>query len=306
MKILGPEKLYRRMIILFACILFIAGFRNTGNRQPTRLPGLLKYQSPPLPAQFSFAGEEVPLNNAGIREQWDREVLYNYYLPNSILYIIKLSYRYFPQIEERLKMHGIPDDMKYLCVAESNLQHLVSKAGAAGFWQFMPATAQAFGLEVNAAVDERYHIEKSTDAACRYLKQAYNKLGSWTAAAASYNCGMNAYAAQAAFQNTKNYYDLLLPEETNRYIYRILTFKYFIEDADSLGFIIDEQDAYPVLKVRRAEVTQNIPDLSAFAKQNKVTYKTLKYLNPWLRGKSLPVAQGKKYTLLFPGESDQE
>jgi len=301
MKTFSLRPPYSRITIVLVCILFISGFRYAGDKDTNSNQNLLQFKSPPLPESFSFAGEQVPLSDPGIREQWDREVLYNYYLPNSILYIIKLSHRYFPQIEERLKLHGVPEDMKYLCVAESNLQQLVSKAGAAGFWQFMPGTAPAFGLEVNSQVDERYHIEKSTDAACKYLKQAYAQLGSWTAAAASYNCGMGAYAGQASFQGTRNYYRLLLPEETNRYIFRILTFKYFIEEADKLGFIIDKDQQYTPQSVRRISVSQSIPNLAEFARQQGYDYKSLKYYNPWLRGKSLTVSKGKTYTLMLPG-----
>lgn len=260
----------------------------------------VQYQPPPLPDSLTFAGEPVPLHRQDIREQLDREVLYNYYLPNNILYIIKLTSRYFPLIEERLRANGIPDDMKYLCVAESNLQQLISKAGAVGFWQFMPGTAPSYGLEVNAFVDERYHIEKSTDAACSYLKAAYKKFGSWTAAAASYNCGQGGYDSQARFQRSRNYYDLMLPEETNRYIFRILTFKYFITQAGRLGFIVPPAEAYPVLQVKRLSITEGIPNLTDFALRQGISYKTLKRYNPWLRGRSLPARKGKTYIIHLP------
>jgi membrane-bound lytic murein transglycosylase D len=260
----------------------------------------LSYQPPPLPDSLHFAGEQVPLHRQDIREQLDREVLYNYYLPNNILYIIKLTGRYFPLIEERLRAHGVPDDMKYLCVAESNLQQLVSRVGAAGFWQFMPGTAPAYGLEVNDLVDERYHIEKSTDAACAYLKRAYQQFGSWTAAAASYNCGMGAYRDHSRFQRSDNYYDLMLPEETNRYLFRILTFKYFITRAPQLGFMVSPEETYPVLKVKRVPVADHISSLADFAIKQGISYKTLKQYNPWLRGRSLPVKKNKTYIVYLP------
>lgn len=288
--------------IATACILLMAmyGFKENEKNLSPKSSSIMKYNAPPIPSTFNFAGEPVPLNDAEIREQWDREVLYNYYQPASILYIIKLSRRHFPAIEAQLKKNGIPQDMKYLCVAESNLQQLVSKAGAAGFWQFMPATAPGFGLEVNNYVDERYHIQKSTDAACKYLKKAYEQLGSWTAAAASYNCGMGAYSGQAGFQGTRNYYDLLLPEETNRYIFRILTFKYFLEQADALGFIISQTEGYQPQELRTIEVSSSIQNLALFAQTQGSNYKMIKRYNPWIRGKSLPVAPGKKYTLVLP------
>jgi hypothetical protein len=213
---------------------------------------------------------------------------------------MKLADRYFPIIEERLKANGVPDDMKYLCVAESKLQNLVSRAGAAGFWQFMRGTAPAFGLEITNEVDERYHLEKSTDAACKYLKQAYAKLGSWTAAAASYNCGQGGYNSHATYQRTNNYYDLLLAEETNHYIFRILTFKYLLNASKELGFLLSPGDGYPDIQARTIEVTRSIPNLAAFAIEQGTTYKMLKLLNPWLRAKTLTVRSGKSYVIALP------
>jgi hypothetical protein len=203
-------------------------------------------------------------------------------------------------IESKLKANGIPMDMKYLCVAESNLQNLVSKVGATGFWQFMRETAPAYGLEVNSQVDERYHVEKSTEAACKYLKAAFQKFGSWTAAAASYNCGQGGFNGHSEFQQTKNYYDLMLPEETNRYVFRILTFKYFMTKSEELGFMVSETEGYPELKTKIIVVKESIPNLATFAARNGVTYKILRQYNPWLRGKTLPVKSGRTYEIHLP------
>lgn len=292
------------LLLLLICLTVLSfNWKENKEKYPSKSMAdgkTFKYQPPPLPDSLTFAGEPVPLHRQDIREQLDKEVLYNFYMPNNILYIIKLTSRYFPLIEERLQANGIPDDMKYLCIAESNLQQLVSRVGAAGFWQFMPRTAPGYGLEVNAFVDERYHIEKSTDAACVYLKNAYKKFGSWTAAAASYNCGQGGYNSQAQFQHSQNYYDLMLPEETNRYIFRILTFKYFITQADQLGFVVPDTETYPVLQVKRIPVSQTIPNLASFAISQGTTYKTLKRHNPWLRGRSLPVKNGKTYIIQLP------
>ena len=189
------KDVWRLPILLIVCLLsaaiFLFGKNKDEEKKSTDTPPVSNYKwvAPPLPQSMNFAGEKVPLEQWEIREQFDRELLTNYYWQGSMLHIMKLSERYFPIIEQRLKANGVPDDMKYLCVAESKLQNQVSRAGAAGFWQFMGGTAPAFGLEINNEVDERYHVVKSTDAACKYLKQAYEKLGSWTAAAASYNCG---------------------------------------------------------------------------------------------------------------------
>jgi len=249
---------------------------------------------------MTFAGEKVPLDKWEIKEQFDREFTIIYYQTGSMLTILKYANRWLPVIGERLKQNGVPEDFKYLCVAESNLQNLISRASAVGFWQFMSYTAPGFGLQVNNNVDERYHILRSTDAASAYLKQSYEKFGSWTAAAASYNCGQGKYNEQAVFQRTKNYYDLQLPEETNHYMYRILSFKYLIENAKKLGFSVNNSDLYSPFQTRPVIITSTIPNLVDFAINNGTTYRMLRILNPWLKGRSLPVSSGKSYTLLLP------
>jgi membrane-bound lytic murein transglycosylase D len=260
------------------------------------------WAAPALPASIDFAGEAVPLDQLEIKEALDREVLYNYYNQNSILYLLKLANRYFPAIEQRLKANGVPDDFKYLCVAESQLANAISRVGATGFWQFMKGTAPMFDIEVSSTVDERYHVGKSTDAACRYLKQAYAKFGSWTAAAASYNCGMGGYNDHSTFQQTKNYYDLMLPEETQRYIFRILAFKYLLSNADKLGFSLPATERYHPVRTRTITISNSISNLAAFARQNGTTYKLLKWYNPWLRARSLTVRAGKSYEIVLPAE----
>ncbi len=259
-----------------------------------------QWKAPRLPQEMSFAGEAVPLDRREIREAFDRELLYNYYQQQNILYMLKLAHRYFPMIEERLKAHGVPDDFKYLCVAESNIQNLTSKVGAKGFWQFMPGTAPAYALEISEDVDERYDPRKSTDAACAYLKEAYRKFGSWTAAAASYNCGMGGFGTQAGYQGTSNYYDLMLPEETNRYIFRILTFKQIMANPGQMGYAVETHDLYQPVATKQVAVTKSIPDLAAFARSQGTNFKMLKMLNPWLRSKKLSVRSGKTYYIDLP------
>lgn len=287
--------------IFATVILAVAG----GTRTPVVTPGgtVLAKQEwlvPVLPDSISFCGEPAPMNDQFIAEQLEREVLYNYYQPNQILYVIKLSRRYFPLIEARLAANGVPSDLKYLCIAESNLQNAISKAGAVGFWQFMRGTAPGFGLEVSAEVDERYHIEKSTDAACKYLKAAYNKFGSWTAAAASYNCGQGGYNSRARFQGTNHYYDLVLPEETSRYVFRILTFKYFLENANALGFVVNEGEGYEPISYKRVKVSGSVANLNDFAVKQGVSFKTLVDHNPWIRGRALSNPKKKTYEFLIP------
>jgi len=283
-------------------LLFIVGFDEKRKQHQASQDESLHFNwtVPQVPSQMTFAGEKVPLDRWEIKEQFDREFTIIYYQTGSMLTMLKYANRWLPAIGERLKQNGIPEDFKYLCVAESNLQNLISRASAVGFWQFMSYTGPGFGLEINANVDERYHVLKSTDAASQYLKQAYNKFGSWTAAAASYNCGQGKYNEQSVFQKTKNYYDLQLPEETNHYMYRILSFKYLIENQKKLGYLPDTLSLYSPFQTRAMVIDSSIPNLVDFAINNGTTYRMLRILNPWLKGRSLTVRGGKTYTILLP------
>ncbi len=265
--------------------------------------GRLQYRwyAPALPKSIDFAGESVPLEKWEVKEKLDRELLVNSYLHGSQLYIMKLAGRYFPIIEERLKANGIPDDFKFVCVAESALnQNAVSGVGASSFWQFMKETGPGYGLEVNDEVDERFNVVKATDAACKYFQTAYAKFGTWTAAAASYNCGMQGYTNQSDFQQATNYYDLIFPDETNRYVYRILALKYIFTHQKDFGLTLDASEEYKPLKYRTVEVDRTVENLTEFAKANGSTYKMLKIYNPWLRAHKLTVKAGKKYQVAFP------
>lgn len=272
-------------------------------READRINSDTVFRAPAIPESLSFAGEPIPLDRPEVREKFDKEFLLNYYAQGNILYLIKLANRNFPIISARLKANGVPDDFKYLCIAESNMQGwAVSKSGAVGYWQFMDGTAPGFGLELSAEVDQRKDLERSTDAACKYLKQAYNKFGNWTAAAASYNCGQGGYASQANFQGTTNYHDLYLPEETNKYIYRIAVFKYLMENSEKLGFVVEKKDLYEEEAVKEIKVSSSIPNLASYAKSQGTNYKVLRVLNPWIKGRSLPIRNGKSYTLRLPAQ----
>ena len=260
-----------------------------------------QWHAPTLPDELSFAGEEAPLQRWDVREKFDKEFLLNYYSQGNIIYLLKLANRNFPIISARLKANGVPDDFKYLCIAESNMQSwAVSKSGAVGYWQFLDGTAPGYGLEVSAQVDERQDLEKATDAACIYFKQAYEKFGNWTAAAASYNCGQGGYNKQAAFQRTTKYYDLQLPEETNKYIFRILSFKHLMENAEELGFIVKKEETYQPMPFRAVTINSTIDDLAQYATNNGTTYKMIRAMNPWIKGRSLTVRPGKSYTIKLP------
>ncbi len=253
-----------------------------------------------FPTSIDFAGESTPLQISDVRERLDRELLINANLDATTLLIIKRANRAFPVIEPILQRYGVPDDFKYLAVIESALVNAVSPAGARGVWQFMPITAKEEGMEVNDIIDERYHLEKSTEAACKYLLDAKAKFGSWTLAAASYNGGMNGVTKQIEIQKVSNYYDLLLNDETSRYVFRILALKEIMKNPEKYGFIIDPLELYPILPTKLISVDSSITDLATFAKSQGINYKILKIHNPWLRDKKLTNLNRKKYEIEIP------
>lgn len=253
-----------------------------------------------FPTQIDFAGEKTPLNISDVRERLDRELLVNANLDATTLLILKRANRAFPVIEPILKQYGIPDDFKYLAVIESGLVNVVSPAGARGVWQFMPETGKQYGLEVNEIVDERYHLAKSTEAACKYLLAAKNKFGSWTLAAASYNAGLGGVNKQLTFQGVDSYYDVLLADETSRYVFRILALKEIMQHPAQYGFTLTPGELYGVIPSKTVRVTSSVPDLSVFAKQQGINYKILKIHNPWMRDRKLDVSGGKEYSVEIP------
>lgn len=292
------NKLMNWMLGIITGISLTAAFAFSTNKKEEPLH---QWFAPELPSQLMFAGERVPLEQWDVKERLDRQVLFNYYEPANILYMLKLARRHFPVIEERLKANNVPADFKYLCVAESNMvAEAISRSGAVSYWQFLSITAPGYNLEINKEIDQRYDLRKATDAACKYLKTAYRKFGSWTAAAASYNCGQAGYNSQAVFQRSNDYYKLMLPEETNRYLFRILAFKYLMENAEDFGFRLEDEEAYYPVPTRSVTVDYSIPNLAQFAIDNGTNYKTLRLLNPWLRGRSLTVKPGKSYVIELP------
>ncbi|CAM4085937.1 MULTISPECIES: lytic transglycosylase domain-containing protein [Flavobacterium] len=252
------------------------------------------------PQEMNFANEEVPTYMADVEERLDREMVTNMNYHTNTTLVIKRANKVFPIIEPILAKNGIPDDFKYLAVIESSLVNAVSPAGARGVWQFMPATAKEKGLEVNDYVDERYHLEKSTEAACDYLKDAYAKFGNWTLAAASYNGGMAGVSRQLDSQKVNSYYDVLLTEETARYVYRILALKEIMKNPKKYNFDIPKHALYSEVPVKKIEVDTTINDLADFAITQGINYKILKIHNQWLRDKRLPNKSGKKYEIEIP------
>lgn len=255
-----------------------------------------------LPDTVTFAGEKMPLENFDTRESLEREILISAYRHSSTILIIKKANRYLPVIEKILKEYNVPDDFKYLAAAESEYSNMVSPAGATGFWQIMAETGREEGMEINQIVDERYNLEKSTRFACEYFLKSHEKFGNWTLAAASYNGGRARIDEQIAIQHQNNYYDLLLTEETARYIFRAVAYKLIIADPVSFGFDISIDDLYPALKYYEVRVDSAITDMSGFAESFGTNYKILKFLNPWLRKPFLKPKANKEYVIKIPEE----
>lgn len=253
-----------------------------------------------LPKEIDFCGEKTPMNQQDIKERLDKELHKNVYYQSNGLLIFKRANRYFPIIEPILKKEGVPDDFKYLAVIESTLENVTSPAGAKGIWQFMKGTAKEYGLEVNKNVDERYNVEKATVMAARYLKDVKTKFGSWTLAAAAYNAGSKRIQENLDKQLVKNYYDLLLNNETARYVFRILAIKTIITHPKKYGFEFSQEDLYPIQQYKKIKITERIDNLAEFAKKQGINYKLLKLYNPWLLQNKLKNKSGKTYYIKIP------
>ena len=253
-----------------------------------------------LPKNINLAGERVPLEIPDVKERMDRELLVNTYWQSNGLLLMKRANKYFPIIEPLLKKYGLPDDFKFLALAESGFTDETSTAGAAGMWHFMKKTGREFGLEINNNVDERYHIEKSTKVAAEYLIKSKERFGSWTLAAAAYNAGNYGVAKRLETQQVSNYYDALLPDETERYVFRILALKEIINNPKKYGFLLEEKDLYTLPKTYTVKVDTAISNITSFAKGYGLTYKEFKIHNPWLRENKLNNKSRKLYEIKIP------
>jgi hypothetical protein len=286
------------LVLIF--VFFINSISQPDNNPSKNTSDLYEIKALKIPSNLSFCGEKVPLKKDDVRERIDRELLVNTYWQSNGLLFLKRSNKYFPTIEPILKKYNVPDDFKYLALIESGLQNITSPAGAKGFWQLMPKTAKEYGLEVNANVDERYNLEKSTEAACKYLLDAYEKFGNWTLAAAAYNAGMSGINKQIDRQKVTDYYDLLLGDETSRYVPRIVAVKEILNHPKKYGFIFDNDDLYRMIPTREIKVDTAIANLADFAKDRNINYKELKILNPWLRENKLNNKSRKLYYIRLP------
>ena len=298
------NRLFARILLLVIIVLLFLGFDMWMKRSMKQKPGgneqYYRIVSLPIPDTLDFAGESVPLDIFYVREALDRELSVNTYWHSSTLQLIKKSTRWFPLFDTILEQYGIPEDFKYLCVIESGLSNAVSSAGAVGFWQFMKATAKEYDLEINKEVDERYHIIKSTRAACEYFLNSYEKYGNWTLVAAAYNAGNNGISRRIKEQKANSYYDMLVVNETSRYVFRILAMKLIFENPEAYGFYIEEEDYYRPIPTHTDSVSAKVESWADFAKQRGLSYKLFKYFNPWLRQTYLKNRKQKTYELTIP------
>jgi hypothetical protein len=289
------KKYMSKKLIVIAVIAFVGSFLIYGVVSDTT-----KFSPVGYNLKMDFATEEMPSHIADVQERLDREMITNINYHTNTTLVIKRANKVFPIIEPILAKYGVPDDFKYLAVIESSLVNAVSPAGARGIWQFMPATAKEKGMEVTDEVDERYHLEKSTEAACKYLVVAREKFGSWTLAAASYNGGMTGISNKMKEQQVTDYYDLLLTEETSRYVFRILALKEIMKNADKYGYSIPKEALYTNIPTKKVIIDSTVTDLANFALTQGINYKILKIHNPWLRDRKLTVATGKQYEIEIP------
>ena len=295
---------YTLALASFLTITFFASYYSGTTEKPEqpledKLPQVIQPVS--LDQSFDFAGEALPMDNFDVRERLDRELLTNTYWHSTTLQHIKNTYKYFPIIEKILAENDMPEDFKYLAVAESSLRNATSPAGARGIWQFMKNTGAFYGLEINSEVDERYHLEKATQAACKYLKDYYKQFGSWTLSAAAYNMGGPRLKKEMEVQRADNFYDLNLNQETNRYIFRLVAIKEILKTPEKFGFYLEAGDGYkPLTDYKIVKVSSSIPNLGDFAKEYGITYRMLKVYNPWLRTSKLTNRSGKTYEIKIP------
>ncbi len=285
-----------------AALLLLIGFVSNNSEEATDFPQGYKIISPSVPDNLDFCGEGVPLENYEVYERIDREIIVNTYFHSATIIEMKRANRWFPVVEPILKANGIPDDFKYLMVAESGVANVASPAGATGYWQFIESTALEYGLEVNSEVDERLNLEKSTEAACKYLHDADSLFGNWTMAAASYNMGFINTQKQIERQKANNYYNLVLNSETSRYVARIVAIKEVMTHPKKYGFDIKQRDLYNQMPYEVVRVNGPVNDLADFAFDNGINYKTLKLYNPWLKDNTLTNKERKVYSIKIPVE----
>lgn len=288
------------LCVLIITVLFYNGINKSETDPITSTHKTYNIKALKFPENLNLAGERVPLEKNDIRERMDRELLVNTYWQSNGLLLIKRANKYFPILEPLLKKYGLPDDFKYLALAESAFIDETSSAGAAGIWHFMKSTGKEYGLEINSNVDERYNIEKATKVAAEYLIKSKQRFNSWTLAAASYNAGNYGISKRLKTQQVDNYYDAKLPNETERYVFRIIALKEVISNPLKYGFSFDQEDLYTMPKTKTITVDTTIVNIASFAKTLGISYKELKIHNAWLRENKLNNKSRKVYEIKIP------
>ena len=291
------------VIFLFIIFCFLSVTGSAGEeKKPVQKPYLLQFQTP---RSLVFCGEKVPLERDDIWERLDREFLLSLGKEAQVILWLKRSRRYFPYIEERLKHYNLPEDIKYVAVAESDFYpNSLSPKGAAGFWQFIDETGRRYGLKNRDRIDERYSFPKSTDAAFEYLKFLHEQFGKWTLAIAAYNCGEERVSQEIEEQGVRDYFDLDLPQETEEYLFRIFAIKIILSNPVQYGFELPASEYYRPQDIK--EVTFYLPKplhIKVIADAAQTTFKTIRDLNPELRGHYLPDGS---YTLFIPGKNSDK
>lgn len=303
-------KIYKRYFVSFIALVFIVSFikiftfsKNeaiTDDSYEEYFNNSYKIFSIRIPKNLNFANEQVPYKNFIVREAIERELIINTYWQSQTLLLHKRANRWFPIIEPILEKNDIPNDFKYIALIESQLTNVVSPQGAAGFWQIIESTASSYGLEISEDVDERYNVIKATEAACKYFKESYKQFGNWTLVAASYNRGMGGIQTQLEKQKVDNYFDLMLNDETSRYVYRLLAMKEIISRPKVYGYILRKKDLYPLVSTKKIIIDTTITDLTTFSINQKINLKILKTFNPWLQTNKLSNENKKKYIIEIP------
>ena len=287
-------------LLITVIIIYISNSTTIGKAEGEEFPQGYKIVSPEVPNYLEFAGERIPTENFEVFERMDREFISNTYYHSATILALKRAARWFPVIEPILEKNNLPDDFKYLCVAESNLDNVISPAGATGFWQFMKPAGEKYGLEINSLIDERYNVWKSTEAACKYLKDSYEMFGSWILAAASYNMGTDGVELQMERQKAKDYFNLVLNSETSRFVARIVAIKYILQNPEVYGFDVQENEKYKPLEYYEVKLDSSVSDFPDYAKSLGINYFVLKMYNPWLRDNYLKNSSKKVYMIKIP------
>lgn len=285
---------------IFLVLFLFAAFSDSQQIYTSNNEVYIQTISPYIPENIAFCNEEVPIQYFDIFESLERELIVNTYFHSQTILYLKKASRYFPVIEPILRINNIPDDFKYLAIAESGLSHVVSPAGARGIWQLLESTAKDYNLEINEEIDERYHLEKATEAACKFLNESYAIYHNWTMVAATYNAGRKGIERQIERQGETDYYSLLLNDETARYVFRVIAIKLIMENPSRYGFTITEADQYKPIPFHAISISGTIENIAAFAREHGTSYKILKYLNPWLRDNKLTNPKQITYTIKIP------